>query len=107
MEEKEVSQGSLPIGNISSNEIDIKLNNKNRKFDAGNTQSSLYGLLKANRKIKAWIGIEQDGGAKELVPLGVFWSGDWKAPENICSNRQGQAGNSQADNLFYQLCAGK
>jgi hypothetical protein len=82
LEEKEVSQGSLPIGNISSNEIDIKLNNENRKFDVGNTQSSLYGLLKANRKIKVWIGVKQDGGTKELVPLGVFWSGDWKVPES-------------------------
>jgi len=82
LEEKEVSNGSLPIGNISSNEIDIRLNNENRKFDAGNTQSSLYGLLKANRKIKAWIGIKQSGGSKEYVPLGVFWSGDWKVPES-------------------------
>jgi len=58
LEEREVSQGSLPIGNISSNEIDIRLSNETRKFDAGNKVSSLYQLLKANRRIKAWIGTE-------------------------------------------------
>lgn len=58
LEEREVSQGSLPVGNISANEIDIRLNNETRKFDAGNKQSSLYQLLKANRRIRAWIGVE-------------------------------------------------
>lgn len=60
LEEREVSHGSLPVGNISANEIDIRLNNESRKFDAGNKQSSLYQLLKANRRIKAWLGVEVD-----------------------------------------------
>lgn len=77
LEEREVSQGSLPVGNISANEISIRLYNKNRKFDAGNKQSPLYETLKANRKIKVWIGTEN-----ELVPLGTFWSGDWSVPED-------------------------
>lgn len=77
LEEKEVSQGSLPVGNISSNEIEIVLNNINREFDAGNKSSRLYGLVKPNRKIKAWIGTED-----ELIPLGVFWSKDWDVPED-------------------------
>ena len=77
LEEREVSQGSLPVGNISSNEIDIRLYNRNRKFDAGNKQSPLYETLKANRRIKAWIG-----AGDEWVPLGTFWSGDWDIPEN-------------------------
>ncbi len=77
LEEKEVSSGSLPIGNISSNEINLKLYNDQRKFDAGNIQSSLYGLVKTNRRIKAWIGTET-----ELMPLGTFWSGDWNVPSD-------------------------
>lgn len=77
LEEKEVSQGSLPVGNISSNEIQIKLNNGDRSFDAGNKNSDLYGLVKPNRIIRAWIGI--DG---EFIPLGVFWSKDWVVPES-------------------------
>ncbi len=78
LEERETSEGSLPVGNISANEIDIRLDNATRKFDAGNTQSPLYQLLKPNRRIRAWLGTD-DG---EYVPLGVFWSGDWSAPED-------------------------
>lgn len=77
LEEKEVSQGSLPIGNISSNEIQIKLNNIDRQFDAGNINSDLYGLVKPNRIIRAWVGTED-----HLVPLGIFWSKDWDVPES-------------------------
>ncbi len=80
LEEREVSQGSLPVGNIAANEIDIRLYNDNRKFDAGNIQSPLYQTLKQNRRIKAWIGVNTTAG-KEFVPLGVFWSGDWNVPE--------------------------
>ena len=77
VEEKETSHGSLPVGNISSNEITISLSNENRKYDAGNRQSSLYNLVKPNRRMKAWIGTED-----ELIPLGTFWTGDWSVPES-------------------------
>lgn len=80
LEEREVSQGSLPIGNISANEITVRLNNSSRKFDPGNTSSPLYGLLKPNRLIKAWLGVDTAIG-REWVPLGIFWSGDWNVPE--------------------------
>lgn len=99
LEEREFSNGSLPIGNISANEIEVRLNNIDRKFDAGNQESSLYELLKANRRIKAWIGVEITETKRSFVlpfmsveeeqepyiqwiPLGVFWSGDWLVPEN-------------------------
>src|SRR5690554_3562113 len=77
LEEREVSQGSLPVGNISSNEIDIRLVNENGRFDAGNRDSPLYQLLKQNRRIKAWLGT-----GSEKIPLGLFFSGDWTTPEN-------------------------
>ena len=81
LEERELSNGSLPIGNISSNEIDIKLNNIDEIFNAGNTKSPLHQKIKKNRKIKAWIGIELPSGIIEYLPLGTFWSGDWSVPE--------------------------
>lgn len=87
LEEREVGQGSLPVGNISSNEIDIRLNNESRKFDAGNTESPLYQLLKPNRRIKAWLGVDRSDKAKEWVPLGVFWSKKWHAPDYKVSAR--------------------
>lgn len=58
VEEREVSQGTLPVGNISSNEIEIRLLNQDGKFDVGNINSPLYGLLRANRRIQAWLGVE-------------------------------------------------
>jgi hypothetical protein len=82
LEEREASQGSLPVGVVTSNELDIRLDNSNRKFDAGNTASPLYNLLKPNRRIRAWLGVESGSGEKEMVPLGTFWSGDWSAPED-------------------------
>lgn len=82
LEEKEFGRGSLPVGNITTNEIDIRLINENRKFDSGNKQSPIYGLVKRNRRIKAWLGIEKSDMTKELVPLGTFWSGNWKVPES-------------------------
>ena len=57
------------------------MNNETRKFDAGNKQSPLYQTLKANRRIKAWLGVDTAEG-KEYVPLGTFWSGDWHVPED-------------------------
>jgi hypothetical protein len=72
LEEREVSNGSLPVGNISANEIDLKLYNKNGVFDAGNTASPLYGAVKANRKIKPYIGAEINKKWSDYT--GLKWS---------------------------------
>jgi len=58
LEEREVSQGSLPVGNISSNEITIGLVNNDKKFDLDNENSPLKNLLKPNRRIQVWLGID-------------------------------------------------
>jgi hypothetical protein len=58
LEEREASQGSLPVGNISSNEITLALNNEDKKFDVDNEQSPLKNLLKPNRRIQVWLGVE-------------------------------------------------
>lgn len=76
LEEREASQGSLPVGNISSNEITLALNNESKKFDLDNENSPLKNLLKPNRRIHVWLGTEI-GGDMEWVPLGTFWSLDW------------------------------
>ncbi len=59
LEEREASQGSLPVGNISSNEIMLVLNNEDKKFDIDNENSPLKNLLKPNRKIRLWLGLEK------------------------------------------------
>ena len=81
LEEREVSQGSLPVGNISANEVSIRLVNDDGKFDIDNNRSPLWRLLKPNRRIRVWLGVEI-GGEHEWVPLGVFWSSDWDSPDD-------------------------
>lgn len=59
LEEREASQGSLPVGNISANELTLTLNNEDKKFDIDNESSPLKNLLKPNRKIRLWLGLEK------------------------------------------------
>ena len=58
LEEREVGTGTIPIGAISANEITVRLRNDDRRFDADNTASPVHGLLKPNRRIRAWLGVE-------------------------------------------------
>lgn len=82
-EETEGIGGSkLPIGTVTSNEVSIVLKNLKGKFDAGNTQSPLYNLLKLNRRIRPWLGVKKDNGLDEMVPMGIFWSGDWDVTDD-------------------------
>lgn len=81
LEEREASQGSLPVGNITANEVTLVLNNESKKFDVDNDQSPLHGLLKPNRRIRLWLGAEING-TPEWVPMGVFWSLDWDSPDD-------------------------
>ncbi|HHV63399.1 MAG TPA: hypothetical protein GXX51_12295 [Firmicutes bacterium] len=78
LEERETSLGGLPVGAISANEIEIALDNSDRRFDAENIQTPLANLLRPNRRIRAWLGAENG----EWIPLGVFWSGDWSVSDN-------------------------
>jgi hypothetical protein len=87
LEEREISDGSLPVGNISANELDLTLQNiktmvngswLNDPFSPGNTNSYLHNLIKKNRKITAYIGFQhKDRTEFEFVKVGTFWSGDW------------------------------
>ncbi len=74
LEEREASQGSLPVGNISSNEITLALNNEDKKFDIDNEQSPLKNLLKPNRRIQVHLGteIEKTWGIIKTKPWGEY-----------------------------------
>ena len=79
-EERELSQATLPVGNISMNELRVVLYNDGR-FNLDNTSSILYGRLKPNCRVLAWIGIVKPDNTTEWVPLGIFWTTDWKVDE--------------------------
>jgi hypothetical protein len=124
LEERDVSDGSLPIGNISANELDLSVYNRDRKFDAGNADSKLYQMIKLNRKVKTWLGLVTKASEmvslimpgiclqyeKEIttgtdtvwVPLGVFYTKDWTVPENdITADTTAQDRLSLLDNTNY------
>jgi len=77
LEEREVSQGSLPVGNISSNEIVVRLSNEDKRFDPDNDTSPLYGLIKPNRRVRAWLGVE------------IGWRGGMGPARHVLEHRLG------------------
>jgi len=82
VETKKPSNNTLPIGQITSNQLEIKLNNSNHLFDPHNTKSPLYGLIKANCKIQAYLGLGLPDQTIEWVSLGTFWTENWNVPED-------------------------
>ena len=92
LEERSVKNGSSPVGNISCNEIDLKLQNVKITASDGvtykdpfsygnNVNNRFYSFLKPNRKIIAYLGFKA-GGVSEYVRMGTYWTvGDWRCNE--------------------------
>jgi hypothetical protein len=78
---KDIYSGLLSAGNLSANTLEIVFNNISRIFDPSNQISPLQGLLKPNRKLEPFIGIDLGGENIEWISLGIFWSGEWTSPE--------------------------
>lgn len=72
----------LAVGTIASSEVEIQLNNSDRRFDAGNVASPVYQLLKPNRRVSIELGLELPGGGVEYVPFFQGWTQEWKVPED-------------------------
>ena len=82
IEEREISNdNSIPTGNIASNECDLSLMNKDRRFDAGNTASPIYGIIKPNNKVDIEVGVLTSSGGFEYVPVFTGWTGGWNVPD--------------------------
>jgi hypothetical protein len=81
LERKDIYSGLLSAGNLSANTLEIVFNNISRIFDQSNPTSPLQGLLKTNRKLEPFIGVDVGGGIIEWISLGIFWSGEWISPE--------------------------
>lgn len=86
LEEREIRDSTNPIGNISSNEATIELQNINvdnviDPFFPGNTDSELSTLLKPGRKVVIEFGFPV-GAAIEYIPMGTYWSGDFNIQDN-------------------------
>lgn len=103
LEEMEYSNGSLPIGNISANSLELKLQNIDDDFYSENDLSALHHLIKPNRKIQVEVGLDLYGTGIEYIPLGTYFSGDW-----VTSDRSAVASTTALDrmaqlkNITYQ-----
>lgn len=81
LEESEVESASLPIGNISSRQLTVRLDNHDRAFDAGSTDP-ISAMLKPRRKVTAYLGALGAGSVIEYIPLGIFWTKEWNVPDD-------------------------
>jgi len=86
LSERVLGDGTLPVGNISANEMDLELQNINiggvdDPLFPDNPDSPLAHFIKMNRKITPYIGFTLPSGVDELVKLGTFWSEDWDVNE--------------------------
>jgi hypothetical protein len=83
LEERSYQGGTLPIGNVSANQCTLQLLNIDNKFTAFNPNSPAAALLKKNRKLEIWLGVEVPyGGEIVWEPMGVFYTQDWNAPND-------------------------
>jgi len=85
LEELYYTDGNLPIGAVSTDEITIQLKDEDRRFDVQNPDSPVSQELKKNRRIKVWFGVDRAPGDTVWYPLGTFYSYNWKVKrqENI------------------------
>lgn len=86
LEEREIRDSTNPIGNISSNEISIELQNIEVEgyidpFFPGNTDSIYNLLMKPGRKVFVEMGFPVSADF-EYVPCGTFWSGDFQIKDD-------------------------
>ncbi len=77
LQEFEGSEGTLPVGNISCNEMELTLQNVTDQLFYRNTDSDIHSMIKRNRKIEPSLGFQYKDGTSEFVPMGLYWSGDW------------------------------
>lgn len=82
VEQREISdENSIPTGNIAAANLSLTMVNENREFDANNSSSPLFGIVKPNNKVTVEICIKTTMGF-EYVPVFVGWTRGWNVPEN-------------------------
>lgn len=68
------------LGGVSANETTIVLDNSDGAFYFNNDKSAISKLLRRNRKIEPWLGVEVVPGEIEWYKQGTFWSYRWNVP---------------------------
>ena len=81
LEETDGSVGTLPVGNVSANELDLSLCNIRDTYFYGNTNSP-FASPRCNRRIEPFFGFVDKDGTEILEPKGVYWSREWNIADN-------------------------
>lgn len=68
------------LGGVSANEATIVLDNSNGDFYFNNDKSAISKMLRRNRKIEPWLGVEIKPGEIEWYKQGTYWSYRWNVP---------------------------
>lgn len=77
IENRELPEDGIPLGQTASGQCVLTLYNRNRDFDYTNTTSKLYGVIREGNRITPEIG---DGTT--WIPLGVFYAKAWDISAN-------------------------
>jgi len=86
LEEIQSEDAKLMVSGVSTNQLQLSLYNRDKRFSAGNTDSPLSGALKPHRKVTVYLSykdFQNDPPASdEQVTLGEFWTTEWNVPED-------------------------
>ncbi len=91
--EAEFEKGTIDIGNISSNELTLILDNTDQRYNADNATSLVANFLKANKRVEPFVGVEESGSVT-FIPQGVYFIRDIIPKPNMtvefrCLDRMG------------------
>lgn len=79
--EEATSQSGVPLGNVTSNELNVSVRNDHRWLTPSNEDSPFKYDLKPGVRLYPYIGLEILPNQFEFVPMGKFISSDWTMPE--------------------------
>lgn len=77
VENRELSDDSIPIGTTAAGSCVVSFFNRDRIYDWDNTTSKLYNYIRKGVKI-----VPEIGDGTNWIPLGVYFAEEWDIPKN-------------------------
>lgn len=81
----------IPIGSISSNELELVIDNTDKYLSINNVDSPLYNKLNPTIKVEAFVIVHDiRRGREHVVPIGVYYTNEFSNDNNqttiVCQN---------------------
>lgn len=74
------SNSQLPLSFIGANELTISIKNEGGEFSPHNEDGPHFGKLVPEVLIEVFLYLEIAPDSFEEIPMGRYWTGEWKAP---------------------------